>query len=233
MNILTFIFIFTIVGIIAFVSYYFSKNVVIRRKIRKTAIKKISDFTGGEIAKITGKVELAGEPLTAPLSGRKCAYYYVLVEQRVSTGKSSHWKTLIEEEVSGKFVIRDGYSCAYINSQSVKSYLVLDMKYSSGFLNDATAELEKYLGKHNKESENFIGTNKTIRYKEGILEEGEKIVVVGKGEWKSSYHFNLPDRYDRVLAFSSTDEDDVYLSDDPDLVQSMVDGKDQRGNSGR
>jgi len=214
----------TVIAIIIVTSIFFSKKAIVKRKLKKTADKKISDFQSGDIAKVIGKVEFAGKPLKAPLSGRPCAYYYVLIEQKVSTGKSSHWKTIIEEETAGTFVIRDGRHCAYSNCEKIKSYIVQDRKFSSGFLNDATEELEKFLRDHGQESEGFFGFNKTLRYKEGVLEEGELIAVVGRGEWKNAIQVKLPDTYDRVLAISATEEEPVFLSDDPDTVKSTYEG---------
>lgn len=209
-----------VILIVVLASLYYSKRAVVKRKLKKAVGKKISDFISGDIAKVVGKVEFAGEPLIAPLSGRRCAHYYVLVEEKVSSGKSSHWNTLIEEEVAGKFVIRDGRYCAHINSQNVKSYLVEDRQFASGFGNDATPELERYLNAHGQKSEGYFGWNKTIRYKEGVLEEGELIAAVGRGEWKTAEQAQLPDAYDRVLEISATEQEPVYLSDDPETVRT-------------
>jgi len=209
-----------VILIVVLTSFYFSKKAVIKRKLKKAIGKKISDFISGDIAKVVGKVEFVGEPLIAPLSGRRCAHYYVLVEEKVSSGKSSHWNTLIEEEVAGKFVIRDGRHCAHINNQNVKSYLVEDKQYASGFGNDAAPELERYLIAHGQKSEGVFGWNKTIRYKEGVLEEGELIAAVGRGEWKSAEQAQLPDTFERVLEISATEKEPVYLSDDPETVKT-------------
>lgn len=209
-----------IIGIIVFVSNYFSKKAVVKRKLKKAVDKKISSFVSGDIAKIVGTVEIVGEPLIAPLSGRSCAYYYILVEQRVSNGKSSHWRTIIEEEVSGSFLVRDGRYCAHINTQKVKSYIVQDRLYTSGFMEDATAVLERYLKAHGQESEGFLGFNKTLRYKEGVLEHGEIIAALGRGEWKNTNSDQISEN-SRVLEIKSTDEEPVYLSDDPDTVRSI------------
>jgi len=209
-----------VILIVVFISFYFSKKAIIKRKLKKAIGKKISDFISGDIAKVVGKVEYVGEPLIAPLSGRRCAHYYVLVEEKVSSGKSSHWNTLIEEDVAGKFVIRDGRHCAHINNQNVKSYLVEDREFASGFGNDATPELERYLNAHGQKSEGVFGWNKTIRYKEGVLEEGELIAAVGRGEWKTAEQAQLPDTFERVLEISATEQEPVYLSDDPETVKT-------------
>ncbi|MFC0878611.1 hypothetical protein ACE01N_18595 [Saccharicrinis sp. FJH2] len=199
----------------------FNKKAIVKRKLKKAVAKPILNFNTGDIAKINGKIEIAEEPLHAPLSGRKCAYYFTHVEQKVSSGKSTHWRTLIKEERSCKYVIRAGYKCAYVDETNLKSYIVQDRKYRSGFRNDATPELERFLNTHGYKSEGLLGMNKTIRYKEGILEEGEEVAVAGRGEWKFSNLVGLPDIYDRVLVFSSIKGHPVYLSDDPDTLISQ------------
>jgi len=204
---------------VAIICYYFSKKVVVKRMLKKAVGKKISDFQNGDIAKVIGKVEFVGDPLIAPLSGRQCAYYHILVEEEVSSGDDSDWNTLIEEEKAGTFVIRDGRYCAHINCSNIKSYLVQDRVFASGYKNDATEVLEKYLQSHGKKSEGLFGFNKTLRYKEGVLEEGELIAVIGKGEWKNASQLQLPGSYGRVLDICSTEQEPVYLSDDPDTVK--------------
>lgn len=207
-----------VIGII-FVKFYYNRKAVVKRKLKKAAGMKISAFLSGDIAKVVGNVEVVGEPLIAPLSGRPCAYYYVLVEQLVSTGKSSHWKKVIEEEVGGTFVIRDGRYRSYISKESIlKTYIVQDEQYSSGLGNDATTTLENYLRAHNFESENFLGFNKKLRYKEGVLEVGECMAVIGRGDWKNAREVSLPDTFGRVLVLSSSNNEPIYMSDDPETV---------------
>ena len=211
-----------VIGTVIITSLFFSKKARIKRKLKKASVKPISRFYTGDVAKIVGKVEFVDEPIRAPLSNRECAYYHVLVEQQVSTGKSSHWKKIIDEEKSCKFLIRDGSRYAFIKEPQLKSYIVKDRKYKSGFLKDATDVLQSYLKKHGYESENTLGLNKTIRYHEGILENGEAIAVLGRGEWKEAYRIGLPENYGKVLVISSTESDQVYMSDDPETL-----GKDQ------
>jgi len=211
----------SLIGGVMIAKSYFSRKAVVRRKLKKAAGVKISDFLTGDIAKIVGHVEIAGDALIAPLSGRKCAYYPVLVEQLVSNGKNSYWKKLIEEEVSGTFVIRDGRYRAHIDSSSkLKTYLIQDVEFSSGLGNNATERLENYLKANGTKSENILGFNKKLRYKEGVLERGECMAVVGRGEWKFAREMSLPDSFGKILVISSTDKEPVYLSDDPDVIET-------------
>lgn len=210
---------FAFVGGIVFLVYYFSKNSVIKRNLKKIPAKKISQFLNGDIGKIVGKIEFIGEPLIAPLSKRPCAYYHIYVEQHQGGGKNSRWIKLVEEEVAGKFLIRDGSHFAVIDCNQIKTYLVQDKTFQSGFMNDASSPLNEFLSQRGHTSVNFLGLNKSIRYNEGILESGELVAVAGKAEWKEARDLELPESYGRVLEIKQTAEQQVYLSDDPKTVK--------------
>lgn len=212
-----FIFVFIVLTVIIY-RFFFSKKAKIKRKLSKTPLKQISDFKDNEIAKIIGQVEIIGQPLISPLALRECTYYYVKIEHQVSSGKSSHWETIIEEELLNKFLIKDGLDYAYLNDRNIKSYIVQDQKFSSGFGNDATQRLEKYLNSKGHESEGFLGFNKTLRYFEGVIENNEKIAISGKGNWKNAKDFGLPIKADKVLEITSDEIIPIYLSDDPDTT---------------
>lgn len=215
---------FFFIGIVIFITifilaFYFSKKEVVKRKLRKLPKKQIRTIRNYEFAKIVGKVEFIGAPLSAPLSGRNCAYYHVLVEKKSSNGKNSNWSDLIEEEKSGKFVIRDGDDYAIVDTRKVKAYLVQDKQYASGFGNDAPLHLQKYLQTHGHSSEGILGFNKTLRYKEGILEEGEIIAVLGNCHWQEIKQTEASIQARKVLVLSPSEEHPhVYLSDDPDTL---------------
>jgi hypothetical protein len=207
------------VAIAIFSSLLFSKKAIIKRKLKKAPLKKISRFRTGDIAKIVGKVEIVGDALSAPLSQRKCAHYHVHIEQQRSSGKNSHWTTLVNDQGNCPFVINDGGFYAFVKSTDLKKYVVQDRKYTSGFLDDAEPFLEKYLKSKGHESENWLGLNKTLRYKEGVLEDGERIAVMGKGKWENAHSLGLPEHYGEVLVIGSMDEPKVYLSDDPSTLK--------------
>jgi len=216
-----FIFITVVICILLY-KYLFSKKAVVKRKLKNSEFKSLADFKDGEIAKVVGNVEFIDQPLIAPLSNRRCSYYYIHIEHKVSSGKNSHWKTIIEEEVSSKFLIREGENFAYINDSNLKCYIVQDKSFSSGFGNDAAEHLEKFLNNKGHKSEGFLGFNKKLRYEEGILESDEKIAVFGKGTWKNVTTLGLPEQYEKVLEITSSKGVPIYLSDDPDTTLKEV-----------
>ena len=51
-----------------------------------------------------------------------------------------------------------------------------------------------------------------------FLNREKKLLVFGKGEWKNAASVNLPEKYGQILTITSSTEDAVYLSDDPDTT---------------
>ena len=210
--------ILALLGFLAY-SYFFSRSAVIKRKLKKAIRMRVNEFRDGDIAKVVGVVEIEGEPLLAPLSGRPCCYYHVTVEQRVQSGKSSSWRTIIDEEFGGDILLRDGDDLARLSGNAYTSLIVKDRDFSSGFLNDATPELEAYLSSDGTESENVIGMNKSLRYKEGILEAGESISAIGQGYWKIEDH---PQGRRKVLELIGLASEPIVVSDDPDTLEGPI-----------
>ena len=101
-----------------------------------------------------------------------------MVRERKSSGKSSHWVTVIKEKEATDFWIQDTTGRALVHSTSPLTILTMDARFSSGFLNDASPKLEAFLNERGQNSKGWI-MNRTLEYKEGVLEKGESISVVG------------------------------------------------------
>lgn len=168
-----------LVGLILGAAWWFSKEQQIKRALRKLRPTPLGEVRDG-LVKVRGTVATL-EALQAPLSGRACAYYEVIVEQRVSSGKSSSWRTIIREVEERDFLLEDGTGRARVEMVAVEAAVTKDGHWSSGTLNDATPELEEFLQRHGHASQGWV-FNKTLRYREGVLEPGEEVAVLGWAE---------------------------------------------------
>jgi hypothetical protein len=216
------IIIVSVFALIVFLAIFYSQKAIIKRKLKKAPTQKIGSFQNGNIAKVVGNIEIVGEPIIAPLSKRPCAFYTLKIEKQVSSGKSTHWKTIVEEENNTLFLIKDESDYALINDTHIKSYIVKDHNYKSGLLKEVPEELLTFLAERGENTKGFLGINKTYRYAEGILEPGEKVAVLGQGNWKDAQELKLPEEYYRVLEIKSTAELAVHLSDDPDTLTQNI-----------
>lgn len=212
-----------VVGVIVmFAVWWFSAEQVARRAMRAVPRKAIRDVAEGEKARIVGSVELA-QSIAAPLTGRACAYWRVVV-QELRGGKNRRWVTVIDEHEGVDFFVRDESGKALIKTELVTPLLEKDAALSSGFLNDATPELEAFLAARGRSSKGWV-FNKSMRYREGVVEHGETVCVVGVGRWErdpderagagAGYReAEMPMR----LVMSSPDDGNLLLSDEPGMT---------------
>jgi len=208
-----------IIGIIGFSVYFFNPKKVILRKLSKTPSKPIGSLKTNDFVKVTGKALHVEEPLIAPLSKRKCIFYSMTIQKRVSTGKSSHWKTIINEEKVQDFFLENRGDYAIVKpTQTPKnfiSYLVKDKKTSSGMFKTPTPEFESLLRQYNIDTTNFFGYNKSLRYAEGVIEIGEIITVAGIAIWKT-LNQPIPEyTYSKIAALESSDNQKLIITDLP------------------
>ncbi|OUR93924.1 hypothetical protein A9Q87_04235 [Flavobacteriales bacterium 34_180_T64] len=211
--------IIVIIGIVGFCVYYFNPKQVILRTLSKIPNRSIGSLRSNKLTKITGKALHVKAALIAPLSKRKCVFYTMKIEKKVSTGKSSHWKTIIKEEkVQDFFIDKDGEYVIIKPVQNPKnfiSYLVTDQTASSGTFNEPTPEFESLLNRYNIDSSGFFGFNKQLRYTEGIIEIGETITVSGIAKWKQLSEPIPEYTYSKIAALDSTDKQKLIITDLP------------------
>ncbi|WP_405294974.1 hypothetical protein [Algibacter sp. Ld11] len=210
------VFMFSTIILIGLLSYFFSKKNRMLREFKKTRKKSINSIKRNEYAKIIGKAKHVGEPLVAPLSGRKCVYYHVVVE--VKGDKS--WRKIINDVKSQDFFVATSSEMVMLKTSNLRAdskyiHLVKDFSKNSGFRNDAPEQLEAYLRKHSKKSTGLFGINKQMRYKEGVIELDENIAVKGIAEWKSLNEPIEGYSYSKILTLTGTKKQKLLVTDEP------------------
>jgi hypothetical protein len=207
-----------LVAALALGGWYFSKKAKVKRLLKKTPAMRIGEFIGGEQGRVTGQIRFAGETLVSPLSGRKCAYYHVEVQEYRSGGKSGQWYTIINEERAGDIIMHDGTNYCMIGKGQLKCYLNMDANFNSGTFKNATPELESFLVSRGYKSTGLLGLNKSIRYNEGILEENEIFTAAGTGTWATGRPSNVNLPGSRYLVLGPMPDGFIYLTDDQKMT---------------
>lgn len=154
------------------------------RALRAAPRVRVVDARAGELVRIVGRLRPRATPLIAPLSGRACASYDLQVDVRRKSGKSSHWSQLFHERASCDFAVEDESGIALVETSSFECAIVLDHHRTSGTFDDATPDLERLLARHGQSSTDLFGFNRGLRYREGLLEAGEEVAVLGRARWE-------------------------------------------------
>ena len=210
------------VAVLIIVGIFFSDKHRILRELKKVRRKQIHSVRENEYVKIIGKAKHAGEPLIAPLSKRKCVYYDVKIEEK----RGKHWKVMIDDVLFQDFFISTGTENAILSlhvqrKDTKRIHLVTDHSLNSGTFKNTNPEIEQYLKQKGNKSTGFLGMNKTLRYKESIIELDEEIAVMGIGKWKT---IDTPiDGYSdsRVLALTGTEKQKLLITDEPKAMERV------------
>ena len=209
-------------GLIIFLGVHFSKKNVILRTLSKIPNKPASSLKTNDLSKVSGKALHVKDPLIAPYSGKKCVFYQIKIQQRVSNGKSSRWKTILQDEQFQEFFVETNGDFVIVKPtnqpQNYISYLVKDSKTSSGMFNGPTPKFEAVLRRYNINAENFFGLNKRLRYEEGVIEIGEHITVAGIAKWKA-LNEPLPEYpYSKIATLESDGKQKIIITDLPETL---------------
>lgn len=197
----------------------FSERARTRRLLRRLKRTPIGSVAEGPV-KIAGKLRLAERSLRAPLSGRTCALYDVEVVERRKVDR-----VIIQDRLACDFLVDDGTGTALVRvgdgrGSRLELAIVQDARYTSAILNDATPELERYLSTFGEKSTGPFA-NRFLKYREGVFEAGERIVVCGvarrephpEGKAEAGNYRDAPTRV-VIEALAGK----IYLSDEPDVA---------------
>jgi hypothetical protein len=211
-----------VIGTIVSVALYKSPKYTILRKVKKVRRQPINSVREGEYVKIIGNAKNINEPLLAPLSKRPCVFYEVEVEHI----RSEDSETIIHDIQFQDFYIQSGTDSALVPLNRLQDpakliHLVADHTAKSGMLKNTDANLEAFLQKHNQKSKGFLGTTKTFKYTERIIEIDEEIAVLGIGKWETTAQPKDSYSGSKTLTLSGTFTKQLMITDEPKAMKRV------------
>jgi hypothetical protein len=230
-----------VIGGIGFAAWWFDRDRRIKRELKRLPVTPIKDVRDGELRKVVGRLRPVGETVVAPISGRACAYYFVEVQELRGSGRSRRWVVVAREEDARDFLLEDEGGRALVRTGrdlhahpqirgvplrqrliSMTVAVVKDRSYDAGIFKDPPAALEAFLARHGVSTKGWL-FNRTLRCREGVLEEGEAIAAAGVGRWEPD-----PDpggvggayrEAPRRLVLEAAGNVPLFVSDDPSTTR--------------
>ncbi|MFW5739847.1 MAG: hypothetical protein ACOC1F_05730 [Myxococcota bacterium] len=204
------------------VAVYFrfrSRGARTRRLLQRRSRVPIAALQDGVPSKISGRLRYASEPLRAALTGRPCAVWEIEIEELTADRESIApvWQPFIVEQDARDFHVDDESGSVLVHTAFVRVTAVKDAQFWSGLLRDAPPQLEAYLQRHGERSKGKLGLNRTIRYREGVLEAGEQVTVLGvpRAEDEPGVAHDYREQQQRLVMHGPADGF-VVVSDAPD-----------------
>lgn len=159
-------------------SLYFERGAVLRRKMRAVPATSIALAKEGHRVRLTGLP--TAEPLYAPLSGKPCVHYVVVVEELRILQKHNIWKIRASEEQWVDFVLTDASGTVPVSTEHSKSAAIFRSAKNGAFALDPPS-VQAFLSRQAAKGIRIPSLpHRKIRMTEAILEVGSTITVVGK-----------------------------------------------------
>lgn len=158
-------------------SLYFERGTAVRRKMRAVPLTTIAEAKEGQRVRLQGIP--TGSPLQAPLSGRPCVFFHLLVDELFIGQKVNYWKRRTEEEGWVDFVLVDATGQLLVKTEGAVSGALFHSARTGAFVVDPSLErafLERQAAKGVRIPSRL---HRDIRMTEAILQVGQTIAVVG------------------------------------------------------
>lgn len=181
-----------------------------RRAAERSHLAAVAEVSPGDTVKVVGRVSFTDDPLEAPFSGRACAHFEAVVEKRHARGFAPKASTASTQS----FWLEDETGRIYVDARSAIVDVVLDHHWTSRELDpEKRFELERFLYQNGPKWNRLLGAESDLRYREGALEEGELVTVVGQAKVvrEPEPHF-YRDKSRRVV-IGAPDGGAIYVSD--------------------
>jgi hypothetical protein len=185
----------------------------LKKSIKQIPKNEIQNTPGNKIAKLVGEVVQLSEPLIAPLTGIPCVCYESVVEEFREEDNEKRWVMLAQDTHRQNFLLRQGTESAVIKVRYAEMHLV-EFRPDTSSVTSAPPRVQSFLEKRGEFS---VGRRRRIRYKEGVLEVGKKVMVCGFATREVDLQAESSGYRDQGtrLVFEHQEENNLYISNDP------------------
>ncbi|RYZ56836.1 MAG: hypothetical protein EOP08_17900, partial [Proteobacteria bacterium] len=146
-------------------------------RIVDTPTSRVTEAPGNGLVEVKGRVRTSEHgPIVAPFTGRHGVWVSIDVQEYRRSGKSGSWVSVHTERYAHPFWIDDG-SGQLARLEPAGGELVVEVPEvaRSGTFRDAQPHLQQFLQSRSLVATNFLGMNKSMRFHEYVLAEGDPI----------------------------------------------------------
>jgi len=154
-------------------SWWFTPVQRRRRRLRAALPWPIAELPEGVLGRVIGQARTLDGPLIAPLSGRRCPAHEIVLSENTH---NSH-RDLAGEARGVPFLLEDDSGRAVIDPAGAEYALDLDRRAAGGSEHTTRPELAAMFERLGLAS--TLGTQRMISLREGVIEPGERVSVLG------------------------------------------------------
>ncbi len=188
-----------------------------KRLIENTPTSKIRSLAMG-LVEVYGEVlSKENNVLKSPFSQKDCIYCKYTVEEYRRSGKHSQWVDIKNGETMVPFSLKDDTGMVLVEPKGAKIEIPMDFEFNSSWGKDPPDSIKKFLSSNGMSFEGFLGANKTMRYREYIIEPQNKLYVMGTAGDNPFVSEGFGSNHSaNILIQKGVNDKTYYISDQPE-----------------
>ena len=155
--------------------WYFVDVRRVKRELRRARRFSLGELPEGKRARVVGVAQPLDSHLKGPITGCPCLYFVATVEEHRGDIEASG--VLFEEKQGVPFVLDDGTERAIVDPTHAR--VALEVDCTGNLLEQVNPRAIALLERHNLNHPDTY--KKTLRYREALLERGERVAILGHG----------------------------------------------------
>ena len=152
-----------------------------RRKLARHRLWRLRELPEGRYARIVGRAHPVGEPLIAPMTGRRCVYYEVKVEGKGVAPSPGKMSVIAAETRAIPFLLNDGTGRAHVVPDGAD--VLVDFDARSDFSPQPLVVTPDHMAFYARHGKTVLGGiyGTELRYREAVIEVEDMITILGAG----------------------------------------------------
>jgi hypothetical protein len=186
----------------------------LKRLIENTPTSKIRSVAVG-LTEVSGEAFFCQEKLKSPFTGKDSMYHMCTVENFMG-GSRARWFQVLYDERRVPFYVRDDTGRILVDPRDASVQVSISDEIVSDRGDDPPAQIIEYLKSNNVTHKGLLG-NKTMRFREYRIAEGDMVYVMAKAESDPACRERGPDKEAcGLILHRGTDNNVCYISDRPE-----------------
>jgi hypothetical protein len=149
-------------------------------RVRAAPLVRLRQLAPGKDARVVGEARAEAE-LQAPLSGRACIAWHVVLERRLNgsdTDPREYWDAELTEESGNAIELADGSGQATVQLAGARWRLGNEHATQIAYELDLTEPTRAFLARHQIKWEGYA--KPTYRFREHVIERGARVCIFGR-----------------------------------------------------
>lgn len=166
---------YSIAGLLFGIFVFFKSFVKFKEKrlIENTPTSKVRSIAMGPVEIYGEVIENKSDLITSPFSGKKVAFVKWTIEEYRKSGKHSRWVTVKKGVIGKHFYLKDKTGTVLVGVKGANVDIPKDHEFKS-----VNPTIKSFLEKKGISHKTWI-FNKTMRFREYFLKQGDKVYIFG------------------------------------------------------